>query len=121
MPSVAARLREERERLGLTQVDLSAKCGVTLRTQRNYETAERSPDANYLAALGDAGGDVGYVVTGRRGGFVAPPIKPEHRALIDNYENSPNDVQAAIRRLASSFSESGLDARRGTRSRRTKE
>lgn len=66
MPLFGERLRAERERLGLGQQELAEKCGVTMRSQRNYEKDERQPDATYLAALTALGGDVLYVLTGTR-------------------------------------------------------
>ncbi|KAA0011173.1 helix-turn-helix domain-containing protein [Billgrantia pellis] len=68
MDSIGSRLREERDRLGLTQTEIGDAAGVTKNTQRLYEMDQRSPKADYLAALDAAGVDVGYVLTGRRGG-----------------------------------------------------
>lgn len=61
---IGARIREERKHLGLSQAAFAAKVGVHRRTQVNYESGERRPDTDYLAALATAGGDVGYVLTG---------------------------------------------------------
>jgi len=60
------RLREERERLGLTQEAMGQIGGVRKRAQLHYEHCERRPDIDYLAALAGAGVDVLYVITGRR-------------------------------------------------------
>lgn len=65
MPDSSDRIREAREALGLSQQALAEKCGVTARSQRNYESGERNPDAAYLAALAAAGADVLYVLTGQ--------------------------------------------------------
>lgn len=54
------------ERLGLSQQEFADICGVTMRTQRNYEKGDRQPDASYLAALTQTGGDVLFVLTGQR-------------------------------------------------------
>lgn len=64
MPLFGERLRAERERLGLGQQEMAEKCGVTMRSQRNYEKGERQPDAAYLAAFTAIGGDVLYLLTG---------------------------------------------------------
>ncbi|WP_374439096.1 helix-turn-helix domain-containing protein [Pseudomonas panipatensis] len=66
MVSLGERLLEERVRLAMTQEDFGALAGVTRKTQRLYESGERVPDANYLAAVADAGVDLLYVVAGRR-------------------------------------------------------
>lgn len=66
--STGQRLREERERLGLNQVDFGAVGGVKKVAQINYEKGERQPDAAYLSAVAAAGVDVLYVLTGVRSG-----------------------------------------------------
>ncbi|HCI1904150.1 TPA: helix-turn-helix transcriptional regulator [Pseudomonas aeruginosa] len=64
--NIGERLKEERARLGFNQGDFAALGGVAKTSQFNYEKGERSPDAEYLAAVSKAGVDVLYVVTGRR-------------------------------------------------------
>lgn len=72
MSEVGDRLREERERLGLTQDAL----GVTSKTQRLYENGERSPDAAYLKNFSQLGADVLYILNGQRaGGTLAPELQ----------------------------------------------
>lgn len=63
---IPTRLREERERLGLSQVEVGSFAGIDRKTQGNYESGKRSPDATYLGALAAQGVDVLYVITGRR-------------------------------------------------------
>lgn len=74
MDSIGSRLREERDRLGMTQTEIGEIAGVTKNTQRLYETDQRSPKADYLAALDAARVDVNYVLTGRRSGTSAPAV-----------------------------------------------
>jgi transcriptional regulator with XRE-family HTH domain len=64
--SVGTRLKEERERLGMTQDQFSSACGVRRRAQSSYENDERHPDSKYLAAAIVIGVDVGYLLTGHR-------------------------------------------------------
>lgn len=66
MSTIGSRLQEERERLSLNQTDFGEIGGVKKRAQINYESGERSPDADYLARLAGGGVDVLYVLTGRR-------------------------------------------------------
>lgn len=73
MGTYGARLREERERLGLSQAEFAALGGVARRAQIRYESDERVPDLGYLSGLARAGVDVPYVVGGERG-------SPEDRA-----------------------------------------
>lgn len=58
------RLRIERERLGFTQDELASKAGITRRTQVNYESGKRVPDADYLMAIAENGLNVRYLLTG---------------------------------------------------------
>ena len=97
MSSLGERLLEERERLGLSQPALAEVCGVTMRSQRNYEKDERQPDATYLAALTTTGADVLYVLTGTRSFAPPPALKPDEAALLDNYRNSPKEAQDALK------------------------
>ena len=66
MPSISNRLREARDALGLSQQAMADQCGIAARSQRNYESGERLPDAAYLAAIASAGADVLYILTGKR-------------------------------------------------------
>lgn len=50
-----SRLRLQREALGLSQVEMAEKIGITARSQRNYETGTRVPDAEYLMAASRIG------------------------------------------------------------------
>jgi transcriptional regulator with XRE-family HTH domain len=66
MSEMGDRLRQERKRLGWSQNEMGALGGVAANAQGNYESGERVPRADYLAALANAGVDVLYVLTGRR-------------------------------------------------------
>lgn len=64
MNTLNERLKEERNRLGLNQTDFAALAGVGKTTQINYESGNRTPSADYLAAIFNHGVDIQYVVTG---------------------------------------------------------
>lgn len=66
MVSFGERLREERERLGMTQAQFGDLAQVTKKTQMLYESGDRSPKADYMAAVAEAGVDVQYLLTGNR-------------------------------------------------------
>jgi transcriptional regulator with XRE-family HTH domain len=61
------RLLEERKRLALNQEALGAKANVSRAAQATYESGKTPPDIIYMALVGEAGVDVGYVLSGRRG------------------------------------------------------
>lgn len=75
----ADRLREERERLGLSQTAFAEGCGVKKLAQINYEKGERAPDAEYLMSASRLGADVTYILTGRR---ERPASELTDRALL---------------------------------------
>ncbi|CAM3111714.1 transcriptional regulator [Pseudomonas floridensis] len=60
----ASRLRAERDRLGLSQKDFARFAGVEVNAQGHYERGERTPRADYLAAISAIGVDIAYLVTG---------------------------------------------------------
>ena len=63
---IGARLREERDRLGMNQEGFGLLGGVRKQAQLLYEKDERKPDSDYLAAVAEAGVDVLYVDTAGR-------------------------------------------------------
>ena len=66
MVSLGERLREERERLGMSQTQFGDLAQVTKKTQMLYEGDQRSPKGDYLTAIASQGVDVQYVLTGNR-------------------------------------------------------
>lgn len=86
------RLREERERLGLSQAALGEIGGVKKLTQLNYEKGERSPDSAYLSAIAKFGADIQYIVTGIRS---AESLSPDEKELIILFRQAPLAVKAA--------------------------
>lgn len=68
MDDFGKRLKEERERLGLSQEKFGAACGIGKTTQYLYERGERHPGTLYLDAAEKLGVDTHYVFTGTRKG-----------------------------------------------------
>lgn len=92
------RIREERERLGLTQSQL----GVTPQAQRRYEKGERSPDIEYLAQFAELGADALYLVTGQRSAST-----PDQQQLLAAYAAAPPALRAAALAVLTSQPEAG--------------
>ena len=65
-PEFGTRLREERERLGLTQEEFAAAAGFKRLTQYLYESEENVPNLRYLNAIEDLGVDLRYLIFGKR-------------------------------------------------------
>jgi len=62
------RLREERERLGLTQQEFAERAGIKRVTQFLYEKEESQPNYRYLMAISELSVDMHYLLFGRRRG-----------------------------------------------------
>lgn len=56
--------------------------GVQRGAQNRYESGERTPDADYLMAVAQAGVDVSFVLTGKPS---ANSIAPDEQALLAAY------------------------------------
>lgn len=95
MSSIGDRLREEREKLSLSQTQLAELTGTTRKSQFNYETDARRPDADYLAAATSVGVDVLYVLTGQRAGSVKPTLTADEEELLALFRAAPLAVKAA--------------------------
>lgn len=93
--SFEERLKEERERLGLSQEKMGLVGGVQKRAQIHYEQGERAPDASYLGAIATAGVDVLYVLTGARAPVI-PSMDAAERLLVDNYRRCTDDGKAHL-------------------------
>ncbi|WP_051603246.1 helix-turn-helix domain-containing protein [Simplicispira psychrophila] len=78
------RIKEERERLGLNQIDFAALASSTRKTLFNWESGAATPNATVLAAWAAHGLDVLYVVTGQRSPSM-PATDPAEQVLLDSY------------------------------------
>lgn len=95
--TIGERLKEERERLRLTQPAIASAADTTKQTQHAYETDRTPPKASYLAAIAILGVDVAYVITGERALNTART--PMEVALLENYRHSPAEVQRGVSML----------------------
>lgn len=91
--SIGARLRSERERLGLGQLELAEAGGVNRNSQGAYEKGERLPDAGYLAAAAVLGVDALYVITGVR--QQSAGLSPEQSQLLEYFGAADSHAQDA--------------------------
>ena len=97
--SIGSRLKEERQRLAMSQTQLGEAGGITKKTQMLYESGERYPDAWYLWSISSTGADVGYIITGARGGPVPEVLTADERYLLEQYRNSPQALKNAALRV----------------------
>ena len=107
--TIGARIREERNRMALSQEAFGAIPGVTKQAQIKYEKDERHPDTLSLAAIAAAGADVLYILTGQRSGVAAaapvaaePAAQLSRRALAvaQNYEATSEEGKKIIEAAA---------------------
>lgn len=99
MEEVGRRLRAERERSGLLQQEMALVGGVTVVSQRNYESGRRAPDAEYLARIAAKGVDVLYVLTGERP--VGERLPERERDLVLLFREASEELRAAAIRMLS--------------------
>ena len=121
--TIGARIREERNRMALSQEAFGAIPGVTKQAQIKYEKDERHPDTLYLAAIAAAGADVLYILTGQRSGAAAaapvvaePPAAQLSRralAVAQNYEATSEEGKKIIE--AAAFAAAKPAAKRGAK------
>lgn len=100
---IGDRLKEERERLGFNQTEFAAIAGASKNTQYNYEKGERSPDAEYLAAVFANGVDLFYVITGERKPTAAESISAAEAELIEFFRLMKETDQQSMLRMASAL------------------
>lgn len=62
--SVGQRIAEERKRLGFSQAKFAELVGVSLSSQKRYESGERAPDISYLESMRHIDVETSYVMTG---------------------------------------------------------
>jgi transcriptional regulator with XRE-family HTH domain len=115
---IGARLREERERLGLSQTDAASIAesagapGATRQSQALYEKGKRMPDAAYLASIAAAGADVLYILTGQRGSAPAPALAPDEAALLDNYRHCPQEGKQQLEAASALYAQLAVKKKR---------
>ncbi len=73
---IGSRLREERERLGLTQGAVARSLDISRRTVINYETESNPVLLDYIEQLGQLGADRYYLLFGKRELEPLPRIVP---------------------------------------------
>ena len=99
--SFGTRLADERKRLGLKQAEFAALAGTDVPKQSLYENDRRALRADYLARLAEAGVDIVYVVTGRRGEGERLGEGPS--GLLSSYFSLSAEMRNALQGVACSL------------------
>ncbi|TFY90726.1 XRE family transcriptional regulator [Pseudomonas nabeulensis] len=105
MSGIGSRLRQERERLGLSQKIFGEIGGVEANAQGKYESGGRAPKADYLSRVAERGVDVLYVLTGNPTPIQLENLSQLEEKILENYRVMFKEDQDAIRQLASTLAE----------------
>jgi transcriptional regulator with XRE-family HTH domain len=100
--TIGKRLREERERFGLSQPAFAALAKTTKQTLFSWESEKTAPDGFQFAAFAAAGVDVLYVLTGVRTPQVTIP--PDEQVLLDSYRRCNQQSRAHLIQTAALLS-----------------
>ena len=106
--SLGARIREERQRLGMNQTVFAALAGASRRAMVSWEKNESAPLTTALMAWAEAGADALYMLTGHR--TADRPDNPVTQ-IADQLAGIRRDVLDASRSRFPSESEEQTDAR----------
>ncbi|GAB7530177.1 helix-turn-helix transcriptional regulator [Pseudomonas sp. 3A(2025)] len=98
-------MRKERERLGLSQRAFGEIGGVEANAQGKYESGDRAPKADYLAAVAAKGVNVLYVLTGRPTPIPLDNLSVAEEKVLGSYRSLHKEDQDAIRRLTTTMAE----------------
>lgn len=110
--NIGQRLKNERQRLAMTQADFAFAGGITSNAQLHYEKGVRQPRADYLSALSYIGVDVLYVVTGGRMPKPSNQISADETDLIVHLKALTGPDQDAILGIATRLSDYVIRVRR---------
>lgn len=94
------RLREERIRIDMQQLELADACSVSRRTLSAWENGEATPNAPALAVMAGVGFDVLYVVTGQRAGEAESTLAPAERELLQAWRQGSEQGKEAMQAVA---------------------
>ena len=91
--NIGTRLKEERERLDLSQTALGAIGEFGKTTVIAWERGTAFPNALFLADIAAIGADIRYIVTGEREGPPPLALSPDEQVLLDGYRSLDKKTQ----------------------------
>ena len=105
MSGIGLRLRQERERLGMSQKAFGVIGGVEANAQGKYENGDRAPKADYLSRVAERGVDVLYVLTGTPTPTLVDNLSQIEEKVLVSYRVLQKEDQDAIRRLTTTLAD----------------
>lgn len=105
MSGIGSRLRQERERQGLSQKAFGVIGGVEANAQGKYENGDRAPKADYLSRVAERGVDVLYVLTGTPTPTLVDNLSQIEEKVLVSYRVLQKEDQDAIRRLTTTLAD----------------
>ena len=90
---IGNRIKEERDRLGFSQMAFAGVAEATRNSQLNWEKGTAFPNAAVLAAWSKIGVDVLYIVTGERSVDIASNLTSDEDVLLNAYRAAPVGVR----------------------------
>ncbi len=112
MSGMGFRLREERERLGLSQPRLAEIVSTSKVTVIAWEKDRSSPTGVQLSLLADQGFDVLYILTGQRTGL-PEPLAPDETALLENYRAASAENRGHMQAVGAALAQSPIKRQSG--------
>lgn len=97
---IGGRIKDERQRLGLSQAQVADKTGISREMWGKYERGVAVPGGEVLFSFAAAGADIQYIMTGDRSPSSAESLSPRAAALLDNFEHMGDEDKRALERLA---------------------
>lgn len=98
--SFGERLRIERVRVGMQQLEMAEACEVSRKTISVWERGEQTPNAAVLAMMARHGVDILYVVTGQRAGVAEAILAPVERDLLLAWRHGSEQGKEAMQAVA---------------------
>ena len=90
----------------MKQSEFAESLGVHRNSVVGWEAGKRLPDGASLLRMHEAfGADVGYILTGKKGG-VAPLLPPDEEQLLAHYRAANSDGRERIRQISATAANS---------------
>lgn len=91
-----ARLKAERMRLQVAQIDMAERCNVSRKTLLAWEKGEQTPNGAAFAVMDGLGVDVLFVITGRQSANTGSILAPAERDLLSAWRQADAKGRALL-------------------------